>query len=74
MGLECAMLLLTNNLQDECAAHASAENGQRMVLVSPIHYIALFYQVELLPPASICLHLAIIDITRNRLEVSVGSP
>jgi hypothetical protein len=45
MGLECAMLLLTNNLQEECAAHASAEDGQQMVLVSPIHYIALRYQV-----------------------------
>jgi hypothetical protein len=68
------MLLLTNNLQEECAAHASAEDGQQMVLVSLIHYIALFYQVELFPYASICLHPAIVDITLNRLEVSVGSP
>jgi hypothetical protein len=45
MGLECTMLLLTNNLQEECAAHASAEDGQRMVLASPIHYIVLLDKV-----------------------------
>jgi hypothetical protein len=31
------------------------------------------YQVELLPSASMCLHLAMIDITLNRMGMSIHS-